>query len=571
MRWVFPAAPERQAEVVANELSLHPVVGRILVARGLDTPDAASEFLRDGLADLPDPFRMKGMDLAVRRLVQAVVSGQKITLYGDYDVDGVTSTSTLATFLRALGARVATYIPHRIGEGYGLNVEAVERIAGDGTDLLVTLDCGISAVDEIARAGELGLEVIVVDHHQVGPSLPKALAILNPHQSDCPYPCKHLCAAGIAFMLCMALRKALREGGFFGARREPNLREYLDLVALGTVADVVPLVSANRIIVKHGLVELARSKRPGIRALKTVAGIAPDAPITAGQIGFKLGPRINAAGRLDDASLGVELLCATDDARAFQLADMLDRANSERQAIERQITEEAMAQAEQLGGLEARGLVLASEGWHPGVVGIVASRLVERFHRPTFVIAMNDGSGKGSGRSIESFHLFEALQSCAEHLTRFGGHKHAAGLSIEADALPSFREAFERVARQRLTDADLVPKCRIDAVVETAELNERLAESLERLAPFGSGNPEPVLASLGLRATPRVLPARNGGPGHLKLAFEGARQLDSIGFGMEESAPLAAAPLDAAFHFGIDEWNGVRRLKLRLKQLRSAA
>ncbi len=571
MRWVFPAEQGGLAEVLANELSLHPVVGRILVARGLGSLEAANEFLRDGLADLPDPFQMKGMELAIRRLVQAVVSGQKITLYGDYDVDGVTSTSTLATFLRAIGAKVATYIPHRIGEGYGLNVDAVERIAVDGTGLLVTLDCGISAVDEIARAGELGLEVIVVDHHQVGPVLPRALAILNPHQPDCPFPCKHLCAAGIAFMVCVALRKALRESGYFGGRKEPNLREYLDLVALGTVADVVPLVAANRIIVKHGLVELARSKRPGVRALKTVAGIAPDAPITAGQIGFKLGPRINAAGRLDDASLGVELLCATDEARAFDLANQLDRANSERQAIERQITDEALAQAEQLGGHEARGLVLASEGWHPGVVGIVASRVVERFHRPTFVIALKDGAGKGSGRSIESFHLYEALRSCAEHLTRFGGHKHAAGLSIDAGALPSFREAFENVARQKLTDADLIPKCRVDAVVDTSELTERLAESLERLAPFGSGNPEPVLASLGLRASPRVLTSKTGGPGHLKLAIDGARGLDCIGFGMEESAKLTSAPLDAAFHLGVDEWNGSRRLKLRLKQLRGAA
>ena len=403
MRWVLPADDGGRAGVLAQELSLHPVAAQIMVSRGYGSPDAASEFLKDGLADLPDPFTMLGMEKAVAQLISALRAHDKITLYGDYDVDGVTSTSTLATFLRAVGANVATYIPHRIGEGYGLNVDAVEKIARDGTRLLVTLDCGISAVEEIRRAVELGLRVVVVDHHQVGEALPVADAILNPHQPGCPFVCKHLCAAGIAFHLIVALRKVLREQGFFSERREPNLREYLDLVALGTICDIVPLLGANRIIVKHGLAELAKGRRAGVRALKAVAGLPATGAVTTGQVGFKLGPRINAAGRLSDASLGVELLCATDDARAEQLARILDEANTERQGIEKQIAIEALAQAEELGGQKARGLVLSSEGWHPGVIGIVASRVVEKFHRPTFVIAMKDGAGKGSGRSIEGF------------------------------------------------------------------------------------------------------------------------------------------------------------------------
>jgi single-stranded-DNA-specific exonuclease len=571
MRWVFPADDGGRAGVLSRELSLHPVAAQVLVSRGHGTPDAASEFLKDGLSDLPDPSTMKGMDRAVTRLCQAVREKEKITLFGDYDVDGITSTTTLATFLRAVGGNVATYIPNRIGEGYGLNLEAVSRIARDGTRLLVTLDCGISAVEEVARAGALGLPVIVVDHHQVGATLPDAEAILNPVQPGCAFPCKHLCAAGIAFHLVVALRRRLRDLGFFSSGAEPNLREYLDLVALGTMADVVPLVGANRLLVKHGLAELTKARRPGVRALKVVAGMAPTAPVSTGQVGFRLGPRLNAAGRLADASLGVMLLCATDESQAMNLARTLDAANAERQGLEKEIVTEALEQAEALGGARARGLVLAKEGWHAGVIGIVASRVVERYHRPTFVVALKDGSGKGSGRSIEGFHLFEALKECAEHLSRFGGHKHAAGLTIAEAALPSFREAFDRTARQCIAEEDLHPRCRIDAVITPSAIDEPLAQGLARLAPFGAGNPEPTLAAMKLSARQKVLPSKSGGPGHLKLEVDGARHLDVIGFGMEERGRAVQGALDAAFHVGMDEWKGVKRVTLKLKDVRKGS
>ncbi|AEI68158.1 single-stranded-DNA-specific exonuclease RecJ [Corallococcus macrosporus] len=567
---MLPDVVEQEVASLAGELSLHPLAAKVLLHRGYRTPESASAFLSDRLADLPDPFRMKGMPAGVDRLIRAIRSREKVTLYGDYDVDGVCSTSLLYLFMKELGAPPATYIPHRLDEGYGLNVNAVERIAAEGTRVLVTLDCGITSVAEITRARELGLDVLVVDHHTVPPTLPPAVAVLNPHQPGCEYPTKALCAAGVAFNFCMGLRKRLRDEGFFASRKEPNLRALMDLVALATVADVVPLTGANRILVSHGLQELSAARRPGVRALKEVAGLDPDASVTAGQVGFRLGPRINAAGRLHDASLGLQLLCSESPETARSLAAVLDRANAERQGIESSILTQALAQAESLK--DARGLVLYDEGWHPGVIGIVASRVVERFYRPTVMVGVKDGVGKGSARSIEAFHLHDALSGCAELLTRFGGHKHAAGLTIDADRLPAFREAFEKIAHQRLTPEDLIPRCRVDAVVNPHELDAHAVESLQRLGPFGQGNPEPVLVLRRQVARPRVLQPKSGsGSGHLKLALMDAPELDAIGFNMADRATLVDGPVDLAFQAGFDTFRGQRKLSLRLKDLRVAA
>ncbi len=541
----------------------------MLVARGLGEPEAAAQFLADTLSALPDPFLMRGMRPAVDRLVRAVRARELVTLYGDYDVDGVCSTALTSLFLEECGARVATCIPHRIRDGYGLNRAAAERIAQDGTAVLVTLDCGITAAAEVGRAKDLGLDVVVVDHHSVPALLPPALAVLNPHQDGCGYPTRHLCAAGVAFTLCMALRKALREAGHFERRPEPNLKALLDLVALATVADVVPLTGVNRVLVKHGLVALSRAGRPGIRALKEAAGLLPEQPVTSGLVGFRLGPRINAAGRLDDAALGLRLLRATTLEEARPLAHALDVANQERQLIEQRILTSAMVQAEAQGA--ARGLVLWGEDWHPGVVGIVAARVVERLHRPTVVVALDAGQGKGSARSIEKFHLVEALDSCAEHLLRYGGHRAAAGVTVEGLRLPAFREAFGRVAAQLLTAEDLEPRCRVDALVEPSELTERAVEGLAVLGPFGQGNPEPVLAARGLRARSRVLQSKRGGAGHLKLSLPEAPGLDAIGFGMAERAGETDGRVDLAFQATVDEYRGQRRVALKLKDLRVAS
>ncbi|HET8540942.1 MAG TPA: single-stranded-DNA-specific exonuclease RecJ [Anaeromyxobacter sp.] len=564
-RWVEAAADGDAAARLAGALGLHPLAARVLAIRGYGSAADAQAFLAARLEDLPDPSAMKGMPEAVARLVRGVEAGERIACYGDYDVDGVTSTALLAGFLRAAGADAVTYVPHRLVEGYGLNVAAVEKLAAEGVRLLVTLDCGITAASEVRAAAALGVDAVVVDHHTVPVELPAAAAILNPHQPGCAYPSKDLAAVGVTFALLMALRRALRERGRFGpSRPEPNLKDALDLVALGTVADVVPLVGANRILVRWGLDALARTRRRGLRALKKVAGIAEGTPVTAGQIGFRLGPRINAAGRLDDAGRGVRLLLTADAAEADALAAELDAENQARQEIERRILAEATHDAAARVRAGARGLVLARDGWHAGVVGIVAARVAERFHRPAVLVALGGEEGKGSGRSVEGFHLYEALAACAPHLARFGGHRHAAGVTVERGRLEAFREAFEAHARERLADEDLVPRCRIDGWVGEGDVTDRAAEDLARLGPFGAGHPEPVFALRGSARGARTVGAENA---HLKLALG---RLDAIGFGMGDRLAACAGPLDAAFTIGFDEWDGARRLQLRLRDVRPA-
>jgi single-stranded-DNA-specific exonuclease len=571
MKWILPESDiEASVAALVAELKLHPLAAKVLVHRGYRTPREAKAFLSDALTDLPDPLLMKGMPAAVQRVAAAVLGKQKVTLYGDYDVDGVSSTALLSTFLKQLGHPVETYIPHRLGEGYGLNSAAIEKIAADGTKLLITLDCGITSHAEVALAQQLGVDVVVVDHHAVPETMPPAIAVLNPLQPGCEYPTKFLCAGGVTFNLCIGLRKHLREREFFAGRTEPNLKSLMDLVALATVADVVPLVGVNRLLVRHGLRELTAGNRPGVRALKDVADLTGE-QITSGHVGFRLGPRINAAGRLDDASIGLKLLCAETYEEALPLARQLDAANNERRQIEKAMIDAAIEQSEAAISRGARGLVLASDDWHPGVVGIVASRMVERFHRPAVLIGIREGVGRGSARSIEGFHLYDALKSCSGNLSRFGGHKHAAGLSILPEHLPTFIAAFEKIALERLQEEDLVGRCKIDAVVRLQDLDEAAVAALAQLAPFGMGNPEPVLISRGLVAAPRVLVNKQEGEvGHLKLSLEAAPQLDVIGFRLADRLPLTEGPVDLAYQISVDEFRGISRVQLKLKDLRAA-
>jgi single-stranded-DNA-specific exonuclease len=598
MRWspgeAASAAGAEQGSRLAAELGLLPAVGRALWARGLRQAEEAARFLEPRLEQLPDPFALKGIESAVARVARALETRETVCVYGDYDVDGVTSTALLVSVLRAFAelapgegppARIDYYVPNRIVEGYGLNVDALRRLAERGTRLLVTADCGVTAVAEIDAAARLGMDVVVIDHHtssQSAEALPRAVAILNPHQPGCPFPARELAAVGVAFHLLLALRRRLRQAGWFAGKREPNLREQLDLVALGTIADVVPLTGANRILVHFGLRELARGGRPGIAALKSVAQIG--ASVTCGDVGFKLGPRVNAAGRLADASVGVRLLLSGDPAEARVLAQELDRANAERQELQGRIADEAAAKAQGLG--ERRALVVSSSGWHVGVAGIVASRLVDRFHRPALVLCEEDGGvAKGSGRSIEGFHLYEALAQCSEHLTRFGGHRHAAGVTLPTSAVAQLAESLEQIARERLDAEQLTPRLRIDAVLRPEEIDLRLAAQLRRLAPFGCGNPEPVFVCDEMEALDvRKLPDRRAdGPGHLKLRL-GAPQsdwtprvcesperppLDAIAFGMG-ALPLArGARLRAAFQVGVDSYFGEERVQLRIKDVKT--
>jgi single-stranded-DNA-specific exonuclease len=570
MRWTH--GPGTTAEAVdegarlAAELGLRAPVGRILWARGQRDAAAAQRFLQPKLDQLPNPFELKAIEPAVARLCQALRQKEKICVYGDYDVDGVTSTVLLVSTLRKLGGAVDYYVPHRLIEGYGLNIDAMGKIAARGTRLLVSADCGVTAVAEVDAAAKLGLDVVVIDHHTASQDLPRAVAILNPHQPGCTFPGRELAAVGVAFHLLLALRKRLREQGFFANRAEPNLREALDLVALGTIADVVPLTGANRVLVTFGLRELSRAERPGIAALKKVAQLEGD--VTAGDVGFKLGPRINAAGRLDDASVGVRLLLTEDLVEARTLAEELDRANAERQDLQSRIAGEAIELASMLGTPEERRtLVVSAPGWHVGVVGIVAARLVERFHRPALVLAEESGVAKGSGRSVEGFHLYDALARCSVHLSRFGGHKHAAGMQLPSSSLKAFSEALEAEARTTLDPAQLCPRVRIDAWLAATDVVPELAHELQRLAPFGAGNPEPVFMCKALQASEvRLLPDKRGlGPGHLKLRL--TNQLDAIGFGLGALALTPAMSFDAAFQLAIDQWKGIERVQLKLKDL----
>ena len=582
MRWQLGEGTGRdavqQGARLASVLGIPAPVGRVLWARGYREPSQAERFLEPRFEHLPNPFELKGIEAAVSRLQRALAQGERVCVYGDYDVDGVTSTALLVSVLRKLGGNVEFYVPHRLVEGYGLNARALEKLAARGTRLVVSADCGVTAVAEIDAAAKLGLDVVVIDHHTASQDLPRALAILNPHQPGCTFPGRELAAVGVAFHLLLALRKRLREAGWFASRPEPNLREVLDLVALGTIADVVPLTGPNRILVHFGLKELARGARVGVLALKSVAQLAGE--VTAGDVGFKLGPRINAAGRLDDASVGVRLLLTEDLREARALAEQLDRANAERQDLQVRIASEAIAHAEKLGPPEARRtLVVSSSGWHVGVVGIVAARLVERFHRPALVIAEEGGVAKGSGRSVEGFHLYDALARCAHHLTKFGGHKHAAGVTLDTGRISDFAEALEVEGREALDPAQLSARLRIDAELHPREVRMELASQLRRLAPFGAGNPEPVFFCRELAAHEvRLLPDKKGaGPGHLKLRLgeasprvseEESIALDAIGFNLGGTVLTVGTRLDAAFQLAIDNWNGSERLQLKVKDLR---
>ncbi|MCF6180001.1 MAG: single-stranded-DNA-specific exonuclease RecJ [Geopsychrobacter sp.] len=443
-----------------------PLTSRALANRGFSSAEAADDFLRSKLGALPDPDLLPAMAIAVDRLSEALSRGEKIAVHGDYDVDGITGTSLLVESLRAFGGQVEFYIPSRLKDGYGLSAEAIRKTAKARCTLIVTVDCGVSALAEADLAKSLGLDLIITDHHQPPEVLPDCLALVNPHLPQNRFPWPDLAGVGVAFFLMLSLRRRLREQGLFSNLPEPDLKEVLDLVALGTIADMVPLGGVNRMLVRSGLQRLDQASRPGIFALKQVADVKK---VSCGSVGFRLAPRLNAAGRLKDATLGVQLLLSEGARSVEELARELDRCNRERQQLEEQTLNEAVAMVE-AGGCGEHCLVLASEGWHAGVIGIVASRLVERYYRPTVMIALADGLGKGSARSVFGFNLFSALGRASGSLKSHGGHAAAAGLSLSADLVDAFRQDFEQVAAAELTAADLVPRFEHDGKVLLAEL-----------------------------------------------------------------------------------------------------
>lgn len=565
MRWEFRAADEGAVSRLAAEASLPRPLAGILVRRGIATAADARVFLDPRIADLHDPLLMDEMGKATGRLRLARERGETVLLFGDYDVDGITSTAAMGKVLEALGLRYAFCHPDRGNEGYGFNARGVREAAAVGASLVITLDCGTEASGPIAEARRAGLDVIVLDHHIPKGELPPATAVVNPKKERCPYPFEELAAAGVVLKFARALVESVPAALPWG--------ELLQLAALGTVADVAPLRGENRIIVRLGLEAMNRAPLPGLEALLRVASLDPGG-VRARHLAFQLGPRLNAAGRIGAPADATGLLLESDYSRCRPIAHELNLLNARRQTIEKTITEEALAQVERSGAAEkGRALVVAGRGWHPGVIGIVAARILERYYRPTVVIALGEETGHGSARSIPGFDLFGGLSRCRDLFSSFGGHRHAAGLTIPLRNIESFRERFAAVAEELISDDALVPALAVDCELPIGEVEPGLLETLARLEPFGAGNPQPVFASRGLKLSgrPRLMGSRRS---HLAFMLAppagGAGPFECVGWGMAHRLPelTGGGPLDIAYVPRRGEWNGIARTEFILKDFR---
>jgi single-stranded-DNA-specific exonuclease len=550
VRWILKAADESLIARLVSEANLDPLMARLLLLRGVLNPEDASRFLNPSLAHLNSPYLMLGMKKAVERLRGAVDRKEKVLIYGDYDVDGTTAIVILKTAIELCGGVANFHVPHRIREGYGMRHEVIERAAAESVRLIISVDTGIRAFAAAETARRVGVDLIVTDHHlpEVGQSVPGALAVLNPNQPGCSYPCKELCGAGVAFKFVQAL---LEESS-----RVRLLPSFLKMVAIATVADAVDLVGENRVIARLGLDELRNAVNPGLKALLRVSALDSAHAINSGDVAFRLAPRINAAGRMDVARDVVELFSTRNEARARELAEHLDRLNAERQAEEQRIMAEIYERLQSDAALRDRYcMVIEGEGWHRGVIGICATRVMERMGRPTLVVARQGDEAHGSGRSIDGFHLLNALESCANLFTRFGGHAHAAGFALPCERLPELCEALDRYARARLTPADFEQTIAVDAEIGLAQVTPRLYAAIEQLRPFGMGNAQPVFATRGVRLglPPKMLKEK-----HLRLRVvqetagaNGRHALDAMGWRMverTEKQPLVAGDvLDIAF------------------------
>jgi single-stranded-DNA-specific exonuclease len=561
-RWEVARTDGEEAARLAEELQIHPLLARLLAVRGMSDPLLAKAFLQGGEDAFHDPFLLLGMREAVGRIRLALERREKIRIYGDYDADGVSSTTLMIFLMRRLGASFDYYIPHRVREGYGLNVSALEQAKRDGISLIVTVDTGISAVSEIEYANAIGIDIVVTDHHEPPEALPPALALVNPKQPGCPYPFKGLAGVGVAFKLAHALLG------------EPPL-DFAEIAAIGTVADLMPLAGENRILVRLGLEQMRRTANKGLRALFSVAGIE-QAGVNAGHIGFQLAPRINASGRLDSADEAVRLLIAADDGEALRLARELDRLNRDRQLLVEEITQEASAMLE--SRMEESGLphviVLAREGWNVGVIGIVASRLLDRFYRPTIILGIDpeNGMAKGSARSIPGFDIHRALSECHGLFTHYGGHQAAAGMSLPEENIGLLDRRLNELAEAWLQETDLVPLIRADLECALEEISVSAIEQLETMAPFGMGNPSPKFVFSGLRLEELKTIGRDGK--HLKLALSNAADgnsctVEAVGFGQGHLADWisSTATIDLLGELSVNEWNGRKKAQIVISDL----
>jgi single-stranded-DNA-specific exonuclease len=568
-KWCLTKPSIEIATLLQQELKIPDVVARLLVNRGVTTKECAKEYIEADLLHLHDPFLMNGMRQAVDRVIQALEQKESITVFCDYDVDGVTSAAFLTHFFRDLNCKVEAYLPERKSEGYGLNCDAIRKIRNSGTGLMITADCGITGVKEVALANEIGLDVIVTDHHQVGEEgLPMAIAVLNPHQADCGYPYRFLSGVGLAFKLAIGVRNELYSLGW-AKEILPNLKRHLDLFALGTIADVAPLTGENHILTLHGLKMLSTTAKPGLVALKETAGIVGN--VDARSVGFGLGPRLNAAGRLGKADSGLHLLVSRDLQEAKILAQELELINKERKEIQ----EETVVEAESLLRREInmrkdRVIVLASEIFHPGVIGIAASRLVDKYHRPTILIALEGGQGKGSGRSIPKFNLFRAFNDCGQHLVQFGGHAYAAGLTIKEDQVYEFRNAMNKVGHQYLSEEDLIPEIRLETLLQIEDINLYLYGRITLLEPFGAENPVPCFISQSVKLQEVKLIGKD--KTHIRFrAKQGKGQIEGVGFGLAEvleSVDVTKEHFDIAYELNLNTWNGREKLEIKMVDIR---
>lgn len=561
-RWICAETSGERVGQLAREANISPLLARMLIVRGIDTAEQIHQFLHADMKQLHEPFLMAGMAQAVERIQRALKSGEKIRIYGDYDADGVSSTSLMIYLMQELKANFDYYIPHRTIEGYGLNNRALDDAKAQGCTLIVTVDTGISAVEQVAYAKELGIDVVITDHHEPPEQLPDAYALVNPKLPYCAYPFKGLAGAGVAFKVAQALLGYVPE-------------QWLELAAIGTVADLMPLLDENRVIVQKALMRMKHSQYAGIRALITVGAIDPEW-ITSTSIAFSMAPRINASGRLDHANIAVQLLTAEDDKLAFACAVELDRMNKERQKIVEHIMKEAEVRLEKNRedtGTVPSVIVLAAQDWNVGVIGIVASKIVERYYRPTFVLGIDPETGmcKGSARSIPGFDLYEAMTECAEVFAHFGGHQAAAGMTIHRDRLPELERRLNETAVEKLTEEDYIPHIEVDAECELADVPLEVIEQLERLAPFGMGNPSPRVVIRNAVVRDKRTMGKEGQHLKLMLGKEHAT-LDAVAFHRGALSYRIAHDVQADIlgELSINEWNGQRKPQLMMQDIRIA-
>ncbi|MBI9071856.1 MAG: single-stranded-DNA-specific exonuclease RecJ [Melioribacteraceae bacterium] len=566
-RWIFKEeVNEEDALALADSLNISNILSGLLIQRGITNFFEAKTYFRPSLDALLDPFDMDGMEIASIRVIDAITNNEMITVYGDYDVDGTCSAALMYLFLKELGASVNVYIPNRLTDGYGISIEAIDIIKEMGTSLIISVDCGITAVEEVGYAKSIGIETIICDHHQAKDEIPDAYAVLDPIKPGCNYAFKHLSGAGVAFKLARAVGDRI-------GQKDLALK-YLDLVALAGAADIVPLTFENRILVRNGIEQINENPRPGIEALIRKARMTPG-NLSAGQIVFTIAPRINAVGRLGDAQRAVDLFTTNDPVEAERLASILEEENIERRKIDEMTFSNAIQKAEEVVDFDSDlGIVLHDDNWHPGVIGIVASRLVEKYYRPSIMLTTIDGVAKGSARSISGFNIYEALQECEDLLIQYGGHKAAAGVAIEVDKVPEFRARFNKLLRERLTDDDILPEIKIDTKISFSEITPKFLRILDQFAPFGPGNMRPMFLSENVQT---LYPPRIVGKNHIIMYLKQPdceKVFDSIGFNLGGFANLinrSSDSLDLVYTIENVSRDGKTFPQLRIKDIRIKA